>query len=656
MKRNLKIMFLLLSFSFVIQSQTKLEERAIKAYKQKDYTKTIEKYNALSEKIKLTSKQRLNLANSYYKIRDYKNAAKKYMSCISEGDTLSLPVYNNYLQSLKLHNYDEQSITSVINTILDSLPKEIKHRYKFIKEETAKEKPFSKTSTSYEIKNLDVNSKKSDFGVSIFPDSTVMFSSSRENKTYNYIYKKIEQPFINIYKSKLKKDNSIDTLTTEKYIKSSMMHSSSPFYDSLYKRLFYTQSQKEKNKLKFKNSTSNFRIAFGFLDAKKQLKKITYYPKEADGYSYGHPFFDAKTKRLYFISDMPGGFGGTDIYYILMNEEGYSSEPVNLGKKVNSFADEMFPSIFDNHLYFSSDLFIGKGGLDVYSSEIKNNQFEYPILLNEAINSSADDFNYKIVEQNEQKKRGYISSNKIGGKGSDDIYSFTETKTFKKILVSGVIYEKIIDSIKISKTPATIPNATIKISKKDGKVLHTIFSDKEGKYSIPLPIDSDYFFKINKELYVATSDSVLLADKKDLLPVTKDFYLKIELIVDKYGNLKINLNPISFKYDSAEITPKGEEQLKVAIDYLNKYPTDKIKLEAHTDARGRPEYNLMLSEKRAKSVQEYLLDKGIMPDRIVSIKGFGETKLLNECGTKCSEAEHQRNRRTDFVIIRNYLK
>jgi outer membrane protein OmpA-like peptidoglycan-associated protein len=650
MKRNLKIMLVLLSFSFVIQSQTRLDQRAAKAYNQKNYTKAIEKYNALSQQKQLTSKQRLNFANSYYKIRDYKNAAKKYMSCVSEGDTLSLPSYNNYLQSLKLYNHDQDFITSVINTISDSLPKEIIKRYEI----SLTEEPFSKTSTSYEVKNLDVNSKKSDFGVAIFPDSTVMFSSSRENKSYNYIYKKIKQPFINIYKSKLKKDNSIDTLTTEKYIKSSMMHSSSPFYDSMYKRLFYTQSRTEKNKLKFKNSTSNFRIAFGVLNAKKQLKKITYYPKEANGYSYGHPFFDKKTKRLYFISDMPGGFGGTDIYYILMNEEGYISEPVNLGEKVNSFADEMFPNIFDNQLYFSSDLFIGKGGLDVYSSEIKNNKFEYPILLNDTINSSADDFDYKIVKQDKQRKRGYISSNKKGGKGSDDIYSFTENKTFKEILVSGVIYEKMIDSIKIPKTHTRIPNATIKISKKEGKVLHTIFSDKEGKYAISLPIGSDYFFKVDKEKYFGTSGNVLLADKKDLLPVTKDFYLKKEIV-----GPKINLDPIPFKYNSAEITKIGKQELEFALIYLNKYPTHKIKLEAHTDSRGRDAYNLMLSQQRAQSVKAYLLNKGVTPDRIVSVKGFGETKLSNKkCknGAKCSDLEHQENRRTDFVVIRKELK
>jgi outer membrane protein OmpA-like peptidoglycan-associated protein len=660
MKRNLKIMLVLLSFSFVIQSQTKLEERAIKAYNQQDYTKAIEKYNAISKTKQLTSKQLLNLANSYYKIKDYKNAAKGYTSCISNGNTLSLrlPSYNNYLQSLKASNYDEEFITSVINTISSIVSQEVTKRYNFIEEEPTREKPFSKTSTSYEVKNLDVNSKQSDFGVAIFPDSTVMFSSSRENKTYNYIYKKIEQPFINIYTSKLKKDNNIDTLTIKKYVKSSMMHTSSPFYDPLYNRLFYTQSQKEKNKLKFKNSKSNFRIAFSLLDAKNQLKKVKYYPKESDGYSYGHPFFDKKTKRLYFTSDMPGGFGGTDIYYVLMNKEGFISEPVNLGEKVNSFANEMFPSTFDNHLYFSSDLFIGKGGLDVYSSEIKNSEFEYPLLLNDAINSSADDFDYKIVEQDKQKKRGYISSNKIGGKGSDDIYSFTENKTFKQIEVSGFIFEKIIDSIKIPKTPITIPNAIITISKKEGKVIDTVLSNNLGKYVVLLPIGSDYVFKVNKKLYVGTSDSILLANKEDLLPVTQDFHLKKELIVDKYGNLKINLNPISFKYDSADITTTGEEQLKVVIDYLNKYPTDKIKLEAHTDSRGRDVYNLALSVKRAKSVNDYLLSKEIMPDRIVSIKGFGETKLINNCknGVKCSAAEHKQNRRTDFVIIRNYLK
>ncbi|ARV07835.1 hypothetical protein BTO04_14515 [Polaribacter sp. SA4-10] len=642
-------MFVLLSFSFVIQSQTRIEVRAAKAYKQKNYTEAIEKYNAISTEKQLTSKQLLNLANSYYKIRDYNNAAKGYMSCISNGNTLSLrlPAYNNYLQSLKLSNSDEDSITSVINTISSILSQEVTKRYDFIKEERTKENPFSKTITSYEIKNLDINSKKSDFGVAILPDSTVMFSSSREDKSYNYIYKKIKQPFINIYKAKLKNDNSIDTLTLDKYTKSSMMHTSSPFYDSLYNRFFYTQSHKEKNKLKFKNSKSNFRIVFGFLDANKQLKKVNYYPEKTDGYSYGHPFFDKKTKRLYFTSDMPGGFGGTDIYYILMNKEGFISDPVNLGEKVNSFANEMFPSTFDNRLYFSSDLFIGKGGLDVYSSGIKNNKFEYPLRLNDSINSSADDFDYKIVpqqDQDKQKKRGYISSNRKGGKGSDDIYSFTEYKKIKQVKVSGFILQKIIDSIKIQKTSITIPKATITISKKEGKIIDTIASNKQGKYSIELPIGSDYVFKVDKKGYDGTLDTVNLTNKDDLTPVSKDFHL-------------IKIGPITFEYDDTTITEPAKKLLKLVTDYLKKYPEDKVKLESHADARGRTAYNDTLSIKRAESVKEYLKSEKVNSDRI-EIKGFGEQEIKNDCidGVKCSDKDHKENRKTYFIFIPNDLK
>ena len=500
----------------------------------------------------------------------------------------------------------------------------------------------------------------SDFGVATFPDSTIMFSSSRENMAFNNIYKKNNQPYINIYKTRLKKNSSIDIDTSriEKYAEKSMMHTASAFYDPVYNRFFYTQSHTKKNRLKFKNAQSNFRIVYGFMDLQKNLKNEHYYPKVADGYSYGHPFFDKEKKRLYFISDMPGGYGGTDIYYVEMDAKGITSKPVNLGEKINSFANEMFPSVFDNQLYFSSNLFIGNGGLDVYSSKINATEFEYPTLLNSKINSSADDFDYQIIKSKKYEEKGYVSSNRIGGKGEDDIYSFSESKTLKKIKISGFVIEKIKDSIPIPKdsiiTPqkiVTIPNAAIVISNiTKGKVVKTIFTNSLGKYNVILPIGIDYLFKVEKEKYAAVSDKILLANKNNLLPISKDFYL-IKEIVDG----KINLDPVSFKYDSAEITKKGEEQLQFAIDYLIKYPTDKINLEAHTDSRGKNAYNLELSDKRAKSVKDYLISKKINPNRIVSAKGFGETKLLNKCKNyvKCSSRQHKQNRRTDFVIIRD---
>lgn len=640
-------MLIFLSFSFITQAQTSVKSREDKAYKLKDYVKAIVEYNKTSKSKKLNKIQLLNLANSYYTIRDFKSASKKYMSHLHKGDTLSLKEYNQYIQSLKHSNYSKTVITDAIEKRFNLLPQSIIERDNYIKEEIKKEKPFSRTTTSYKVNNLDLNSSSSDFGISIFPDATVMYSSSRENKAYNNIYKKINQPFINIYKSTLKDNTNIDTLTIEKYVEKSMIHSSSPFYDPSYNRLFYTQSEKQNNKLKFNDSKSNFRIAYGFVDPEKNIEEVYYYPQETKGYSYGHPFFDKETKRLYFVSDMPGGYGGTDIYYVEMSAEGITSSPVNLGEKINSFANEMFPSISMNQLYFSSDLFMGIGGLDVYSSKINNNKFEYPLLLDAPINSSADDFAYQIVKSNKDEKKGYFSSNRNGGKGSDDIYSFTESKIIKQIEISGFAMQKGKDSI-------LIPNAIITISILKGAVIDTIFTDNLGMYTVFLPIDNDYSFQVEKEGYVSTSDTILLKNIDNINPISKDFYLIKELVKDVYGNLKINLEPVYFNFDDASITPRAEKQLQFAIDYLVKYPKDKFKLEAHTDSRGRKSYNLKLSKRRAKSVQSYLLSKGIAPDRIISVTGYGETKLINECADNitCTDKQHEQNRRTDFVIMR----
>ncbi|MCI2229003.1 OmpA family protein [Polaribacter sp. MSW13] len=645
MKRSIKIMLVFLSFSFIAQAQTAIKSRGDKAYKEKDYVTAIKEYKITSESAELSEKQLLNLANSYYKIRDFKNAAEKYIKYVSNKGDLSLTQYNQYLQSLKLSNYNETVITDAINTQLDKLPQPVIKRYNYIKEEPQREKPFSRTITSYNLENLDINSPSSDFGVTLFPNSTLMFSSSKENVVFNKIYKKINQPFINIYETKLI-NNAIDTLTTKKYVEESMKHSSSPFYDSLYNRLFYNQSESKNNKLKFNGYKNNFRIVYGFVNDKMEIEDAYYYPRETNGYSYGHPYFDKETKRLYFVSDMPGGYGGTDIYYVEMNTEGITSEPVNLGEKVNSFGNEMFPSIVDNQLYFSSDLFIGKGGLDVYTSKINNKDFDYPLLLEGPINSSADDFTYLITEANKTEKKGYFSSNRSGGKGSDDIYSFLEYKTIKKVQVSGYVRQE-------GKEDVFIPNATIQISNTEGKLVKSILTDNSGMYNVLLPIDQDYVFKVDKKGYVATSGKILLAEIDNTDPISKDYYMIKELVEDKYGNLKINLEPIYFNFDDASITPRAEKQLQFAINYLKKYPAGKFKLEAHTDSRGRESYNLKLSTRRAKSVYQYLISKGISAERIVSVKGYGETRLINDCknGVKCTDEQHEQNRRTDFVIV-----
>jgi tetratricopeptide (TPR) repeat protein len=229
-------MFVFLSLSFVLKAQKKIKLKANEAFNLKDYKKAIKVYTSIFESNNLTENEVLNLATSYYKTKDYKNTAKTYNTYLQKRSPLSLMAYNQYLQSLKLANYSEADITEIIKTRLNSLPVAIIERYNIFKDVLKKKTKSSETITSIELKNLNTNSNNSDFGLTIFPDSTVMYSSTKENKSYNRIYKKRIQPFINIYSSKLNRNNGIDTLIIEKYVNESMMHSSSPLYDPLYKR------------------------------------------------------------------------------------------------------------------------------------------------------------------------------------------------------------------------------------------------------------------------------------------------------------------------------------------------------------------------------------------------------------------------------------
>lgn len=632
-----------LGFSFAFQAQVKIRLQADKAYQQKDYIQAIKDYNRIFTSNNLNSEQLLRLGHSYYNIKDYENAAKKYMTYIRKGDTLTLIEYNQYLQALKLSNHSEAAIEGVLNNKTTPLPKDLIKRYALSLKKDSLLGDQTKTIPLYEIKNLNINSANSDFGVTIFPDSTIMYSSSIENKAYNNIYKVIEQPFINIYKSLLKNENTVDPLTIEKYVEKSMMHSSSPFYDPLFKRFFYTQSETRDNKLFFKNSKSNFRIVYGFLNANKKLKAKNYYPENTEGFSFGHPFFDKETKRLYFVSDKPGGFGGTDIYYVTMNATGIISKPINLGNKINSFANEMFPSITAGNLYFSSDIFTGKGGLDIYYAQMNQNGFNYPEHLEGQINSSSDDFAYQEIENN----KGYFSSNRKGGKGSDDIYSF---KAHYKIKITGFTKQKGIDTL-------IVPQATITISNLKNEIITRLLTDNTGNYEVSLPIDQNYLLKASKNGFATLSDGLILSNTNRFGTVLKNFYLTKELVTEK-EQIKINIAPIFFDFDKSAITTKAKSQLKFAIDYLIKYPSVKFKLEAHTDSRGNENYNLKLSKRRAKSVYTYLLGKGIKAERILSIKGYGETMLVNNCNgiTKCTNQKHEENRRINFIIGPNKIE
>jgi hypothetical protein len=301
------------------------------------------------------------------------------------------------------------------------------------------------------------------------------------------------------------------------------------------------------NKLTFNKLKSNFRIVYGDLDAAKQIREVSYYPKETNGYSDRQPQFDAERKRLYFTFDKPVGYGGTDIYYVQMNAEGVASEAVNLGEKVNSIANEMFPSVSVNQLYFSSDLFLGNGGLDVYSSKINGSGFEYPIALGSSINNTVDDFAYHVIDNDSGINKGYLSSNRDGGKGSDDSYSFTTSEIVKEIEISRFTRLKENKSI-------ILPETKLIISTIHGATIDTLITNKLGLH-ILLTADKNYLFKAEKNGFMDEISRLMLSGVDKSLTTVKDLYLT------KIMQINIPTETIYFDLDDARISLTAETQL-----------------------------------------------------------------------------------------------
>jgi outer membrane protein OmpA-like peptidoglycan-associated protein len=386
-------------------------------------------------------------------------------------------------------------------------------------------------------------------------------------------------------------------------------------------------------------------------------------------YSVGHPALSKDEKTLYFISDMPGSFGQTDIFKVEINESGFGN-PINMGPKINSSSKEFSPFVDDEIIYFSSDRAGGMGGLDVYATRLTEFTPQ-PILLNAPINSKGDDFTFII---NESSRKGYVSSNRSGGLGDDDLYSFIELEPveFKcKQLITGEVRDK--------NTTEIIQGAKVSIKDAEGNIVEEVVVDDEGVFAIPVNCETAYLLEGKKEGYTTQKKSLTTsneADKKIKLLIllgTGDILEQVEepvvveeakpeglpevlpeeIVKVRPSTYIVNIEPIYFELNSSYLNKEAKRELDKVVDLMSRYPEMIIESGSHTDSRGIVGYNVWLSTRRAKSTVSYIIERGVDPSRITG-KGYGETQLINECsdGVDCTEAQHAMNRRTEFVIIK----
>ena len=641
---NIILSFLCLA-SISIHSQKNKDIKADKEYNNFNYVSAIKNYEKLISNGNKSQDLLQNLVNAYYFKADLLNAAKWYEELFIFSQTIDPEYYYRYAQSLKgIKEYSKaDSILAKFNEL-----KGTDIRAKLAKLQVNYLEQIKKNSGRYEFENAGINSKYSDFG-SAFLNNKIVFSSAKDTGSFsNRRHNWTGEGFTNLYKADIVAEGFLTNAEKFKSKINSKLNESTPVFTKDGKTVYFTRNNYINGKLgPDSNKTTLLKLYRATLEGEKWTN-IYELPFNSDNYNVAHPTLSADEHTLYFASDMPGTYGQSDIYKISIKDDGSFGAPTNLGSVINTDGRETFPMLTTSgELYFATDGHPGLGGLDVFVSKMnKDNSFRNPINIGEPVNSSYDDFGFLI---NESSGYGFVTSNRIGGLGSDDIYKIKETK---KLIIK---CEQNLDGIIVDKDSG-LPFFNVKVSllDADNNVLQEVITGKDGKFDFGLQeCEKIYYLKIEKQ------DTSLLLTQELKINEGENTYLEIPVIgsktIRKSDDLMklYNINLIHFNLDKYNIRPDAEIELSKILEVMNLYPQMEIDIRSHTDSRNTSEYNRILSQNRANSTRKWLINHGINKNRLTS-KGYGESQLLNKCtdGVKCSDEEHQANRRSEFIVTK----
>ncbi len=562
---------------------------------------------------------------------------------------------------------------------------------------------FKLKDDDYTIKTSGFNSDASEFGA-IKKDSSIYFTTDR--RPYSVLdknYKWTHRPFLDIYKVTVDQGNNpvseAETISKEL---NSKLHEGNFCFTNDGNTIYLSKSNSEKGKKKFdsihNNNSIHLYIATKVEGEWGKPKKLAF---NNASYSIEHPSLNSDGTKLYFTSNMPGGYGDFDIYYVDVNLDGTYGKPVNLGETINTENREQFPFISkEGHLFFSSNGHLGLGMMDIFASELRRGELTRPINLGAPINSSFDDFSMAYYNETD----GFFASNRkdLG----DDIFSFSqigeifpreylarfEVRDFASdnyIANSDVVlynndnekvYESRLDSIagfdlkvfpgrynfKASADGYKTKTKLISVKEKD-EATYVIYLDRTKKKSSDIADADNTSENVNT---VNIKDSLNIKEGARFTDITTERKREEEVsktriretliadkegppVIEKDGRLYFEMPPIYFDYDKWNIRADSKKVLDKLALKLEKYKTVYIKISSHTDSRGTDSYNQLLSERRAESTRNYLALVGYVNARRMKFVGFGESVPLINCGDKvCTEEEHQTNRRSEFEIVK----
>mgnify|MGYP000988484793 FL=1 len=644
----------LLTFSVALLSSTSLLfaqpekelEKANEMYKNFSYVDAIKIYERIAQKGFVNQEMLQSLGNAYYYNAEYKKALPWYEQLFQEGKYKVKPeYYYRYAQTLKSVGDYTQADKMMAKFV--ELTNANDTRAALFEENKDYQTVIKNNSGRFQLNNASVNTENSEYGTAFYGDKIVFAGATDARKAKRGVSQWTGESFYDLYEA----EHFDQKLGSRKPFSSSIntqFNESTPVFTKDGNTMYFTRNNYVNRKLGSDiENTILLKILRATKDKNGNWGDIVEVPFNSDQYNVAHPALSPDEKYLYFASDMPGSFGNSDIFRVEILGDNQYGTPENLGNIINTAGRESFPYISkDNVLYYSSDGIPGLGGLDIFAVKFNaDGSTSKPVNIGMPGNSADDDFCFVF---NSDSKIGFLTSNRPGGKGKDDIYSFHEDKP---LLFS--CQKNIKGIVKDAKTKAVIADAKVILSDKVMKEVSTDQSKTDGTFTFEKVNcnDSHYYLRGEKEKYETAEVNVTVGKDEvvyEILLNPRQVAIKKGMDLAKVFEIK----EIKFDYNKANIRPDAEVELTKIVEVMREYPKMKIDIRSHTDSRGADSYNLKLSDRRAKATLEWMVKQGIERKRLTA-KGYGETQLVNGCsnGVPCTDEEHQANRRSEFIIV-----
>ena len=642
---NITLAFLCTTSLFA-QHERELQ-KANNMYKNYAYVDAIKIYEKIAEKGYVNQEMLESLGNSYYYNAEYKNALRWYEQLFEEGIyDVKTEYYYRYAQALKsVGRYDESD--KMMNKFAE-LTGNTDTRAVLFEENKDYQEVIHSNSGRLELHSVSINTEFSEYGTALYGDKIVFTAANSGKTSKGGVSQWTGESYYDLYIA----DRDKQALSNKKFFSTTI---NTPFNESTAvftkdgNTLYFTRNNYVNRRIGTNvENTILLKILRATKDSDGHWGNVVELPFNSNNYNVAHPALSPDEKFLYFASDMEGTLGESDIFRVEILGDNEYSTPENLGDVINTSGRESFPFVSKNNiLYYSSDGIPGLGGLDIFAVKFyENGTVSKPINIGMPGNSADDDFCFVM---DSDTKVGFLSSNRPGGKGRDDIYSFYEEKPLVfdcEKMIKGVL--------KDSEKNDVIADGVIVLSDKTMKEVARQKTKEDGSFAFDKVDCKDLYYYLRAEIgdYVTTEVKVDLNVEGD---VFYEFMIKPrEIAIDKDVDLAkvLNIKEIYFDFDKSDIRPDAAVELAKIVEVMRENPKMKIDIRSHTDSRGDDSYNLRLSDRRAKATLEWMVKQGIERKRLTA-KGYGETQLVNGCsnGVPCTDEEHQANRRSEFIIV-----